>query len=98
MELSLQRILRGYVKFFHQLKKEGVIDKLHSCKLNGKDLLTMSENEMHGIQCFRAILYKFPESFYMQNDNSSVKWIELGHILKNRKLLILTPGFLLSSN
>ena len=71
----MQRIRRGDVKFFHKLKKGEIIDELHqrkvkfSCNLNGKDLLTMLEYEMHGIQRLPALLYKSSEPFDMRNYN-----------------------------
>ena len=74
-EPTLQRIGRGDVRLFHKLKKYEIIDELHqrkvkfSCNLNGKDLLTMLEYEMHGIQRLPAILYKSSEPFDMRNYN-----------------------------
>ena len=75
IESALQRIRRGDVKLFHKLKKDEIIDELHqrkvkfSCNLNGKDLLTMLEYEMHGIQRLPALLYKSSEPFDMRNIN-----------------------------
>ena len=74
-ESTLQRIRRGDVKLFYNLKKDEIIDELHqrkvkfSCNLNGKDLLTMLEYAMHGIQRLPAILYKSSEPFNMRNYN-----------------------------
>ena len=74
-ESTLQRIRRGDVKLYHNLKKDEIIDELHqrkvkfSCSLNGKDLLTMLEYEMHGIQRLPALLHKSSEPFDMRNYN-----------------------------